>query len=61
MPANKTFGAQGTYILTGVKDYPIFMLDIWNSRHLSQSMHLWLPINFDDNGVPVVKWTDNPW
>lgn len=61
MPANKTFGGQGTYILNNVADYPIFMADIWNSRHLSQSMHLWLPINFDENGVPVIKWADNPW
>ncbi len=61
MPANKTFGGQGSYILNNVADYPIFMADIWNSRHLSQSMHLWLPINFDENGVPVIKWADNPW
>ena len=57
MPANKTFGAQGTYIYQ--KDgKPFFMADIWNDRHLSQSLHLWLPIEFDSNGTPVIKWVD---
>lgn len=58
MPANKTFGAQGTYILDGVFDKPIFMADIWNPRHLSQSLHLWLPIDFNAEGVPVIRWAD---
>lgn len=58
MPANKTFGAQGTYIMQ-VKDRFIFMADIWNPGHLSQSLHLWLPIDFDANGTPVIKWRKN--
>ncbi len=37
---------------------PIFMADIWNPRHLSQSLHLWLPIEFDANDVPVIRWAD---
>ena len=57
MPANKTFGAQGTYILE-VDDRPIFMADIWNPRHLSQSLHLWLPIQFGDDGTPLIRWVD---
>lgn len=56
MPANKTFGAQGTSILTvGEKLY--FMADIWNPRHLRNSLHLWLPIDFENN-KPVIKWCD---
>lgn len=58
MPASKTFGGQGTYILTDIFTEPVFMADIWNPDHLSNSLHLWLPISFDDNGVPVIKWTD---
>lgn len=58
MPANKTFGGQGTYILDGVFDEPVFMADIWNPEHLSNSLHLWLPISFDDDGVPVIRWSD---
>ena len=47
MPANKTFGAQGTFI------YQM-------NGHLSQSMHLWLPIEFDKEGTPVIRWVDKP-
>ena len=56
MPANKTFGAQGTYIFKKDTTY-IFMADIWNPRHLARSLHLWLPIQFNDEGVPVIPWT----
>ena len=65
-PASKTFGAQGTYILDtkslgikGTKSRFIFMADIWNPEHLSQSLHLWLPIEFGKDGKPVIKWTPN--
>ncbi len=58
MPADKTFGAQGTYIMKAGKEF-VFMADIWNPRHLSQSLHLWLPISFNEKGLPVIKWTDN--
>ena len=61
MPADKTFGAQGTYIMN-INDQPVFMADIWNPRHLSESLHLWLPIRFEDNeatgSIPVIEWTD---
>ena len=57
MPADKTFGAQGTYICR-MNGKTIFMADIWNPRHLSQSMHLWLPIELDPHGVPVIRWVD---
>ena len=59
MPANKTFGAQGTYIYQ-MNGKPIFMADIWNERHLSNSLHLWLPIEFGADGVPVIRWVDKP-
>jgi hypothetical protein len=61
MPANKTFGAQGTYILKHNGQF-IFMADIWNPRHLSNSLHLWLPIKFDKQQdgteLPVIEWVD---
>ena len=57
MPANKTFGAQGTYIMN-IGSTPVFMADIWNPRHLSESLHLWLPISFDEKNTPVIYWTD---
>lgn len=57
MPADKTFGAQGTYILN-IEGKIIFMADIWNPRHLSNSLHLWLPIHFKENGTPFIPWCD---
>lgn len=65
-PADKTFGAQGTYILDlkalgmsgfSTSDY-IFMADIWNPGHLSESLHIWLPIQFAEDGTPIIKWTE---
>ena len=61
--ADKTFGAQGTYIYkvetTAQKkmfhgaDF-VFMADMWNPKHLSDSRHLWIPITFE-NGQPTLK------
>lgn len=60
--AEKTFGAQATYILkledSKLKkafgsDY-LFMADIWKPDRLSDSRHLWIPIIFE-NGMPVLK------
>lgn len=61
--ADKTFGAQGTYIyytssekerkLFGGAEY-VFMADIWKPSELSNSRHLWIPINFED-GMPVLR------
>lgn len=60
--ADKTFGAQGTYIfkvetarerkLFGGADY-VFMADIWKPKELSDCRHLWIPIRFED-GMPVL-------
>ena len=36
-----------------VADY-VFMADMWNPEHLSDSRHLWIPIEFE-NGVPVLR------
>ena len=60
--ADKTFGAQATYILpltaTALQkafgtDF-LFMADIWNPKHLNDSRHLWIPIAFED-GKPVLR------
>ncbi len=53
--ANKTFGCQGTYILDlDGKHY--FMADRWNPRHLSHSLHVWLPIDYGTDGTPGITW-----
>ncbi len=60
--ADKTFGAQATYIYkletpalrkAFGSDF-IFMADIWNPKHLNDSRHLWIPIAFE-NGQPVLR------
>ena len=51
--ADKTFGGQGTYILQTGEGF-IFMADQWNTRHLRDSKHLWLPITFTADGKPQI-------
>lgn len=53
--AGQTFGAQGTYILD-LGDRQFFMADIWNPRHLSRSLHIWLPIQYKEDGTPTIPW-----
>ena len=53
--AEITFKAQGTYILENDSAL-IFMADIWNPKNLPDSRHLWLPISFDINGVPEIRY-----
>lgn len=59
--ANRTFGGQGTYVLKveGREDGFIFMADVWNPRHLRRSAHIWLPIEFQDDGTPHIPWRDS--
>ncbi|MCM1107440.1 MAG: glycoside hydrolase family 43 protein [Clostridium sp.] len=60
--ARRTFGAQGTYAFPVPgkgEDAYIFMADVWNPRHLSESLHVWLPVEFDTAGVPVLRWCDS--
>jgi len=55
--AKTTFGGQSTYILK-VADKPdtfIFMADIWRPEHPSDARYIWLPIEFGEGGVPVIR------
>jgi len=56
--ANKTFGGQGTYIFQHKGKF-IFMADMWNPRRLGESRHIWLPIEFDQDGMPVINWKES--
>lgn len=56
--ARKTFGGQGTYVLEVEPGRFLFMADVWNPQHLSESRHIWLPITFGADGKPVLRWTD---
>lgn len=53
--ADKTFGAQGTYVLALPDGRFLFMADIWKPESLLYSGYLWLPIRFDKNGIPVIS------
>ncbi|MCR4918752.1 MAG: glycoside hydrolase family 43 protein [Prevotella sp.] len=56
--AEKTFGGQSTYVLQTGRQY-IFMADIWRPRHPIDARYIWLPISFDAEGKPVVRWQES--
>ncbi|MEY8244924.1 glycoside hydrolase family 43 protein [Heminiphilus faecis] len=57
--AELTFGGQSTYILKRPdSDEFIFMADIWRPKHPSDARYIWLPIEFSDEGKPVIRWRD---
>ena len=60
--AEITFGGQSTFILPvqGRKDLFIFMADIWRPKNPIDARYIWLPIDFDHDGKPVLNWK-NEW
>ena len=56
--AKKTFGGQSTYILTMPDGQHIFMADIWRPKHPIDARYIWLPIDFGQDGKPVIKWPE---
>lgn len=58
--ADSTFHAQSTFVLPvrGRKNTFIFMADRWNKTDLEASRYIWLPLSFDAEGTPVVRWED---
>lgn len=58
--SKKSFNSQGTYVLkVEDTDTYIFMADRWNPESLKYSRYIWLPIEFDADGVPVIRWQDS--
>lgn len=59
--AKKSFHTQGTYIfkVEGTEDGFVFMADRWNPQSLKSSRHIWLPIDFEADGMPVIRWVDS--
>lgn len=57
--AKKTFGGQSTFILTMPDGQHIFMADIWRPKHPIDARYIWLPIDFGQDGKPVIKWPEN--
>lgn len=56
-----TFHSQSTYILPvqGKDDAFIFMADRWRPENPIDGRYIWLPIQFDDKGFPVLEWMDS--
>ncbi len=59
--AELTFGGQSTFVLPipGKQDAFMFMADIWRPKHPSDARYIWLPIQFKEDGTPVVEWMDS--
>ncbi|HBB06531.1 MAG TPA: beta-glucanase, partial [Bacteroides sp.] len=36
----------------------IFMADVWRPKHPSDARYIWLPIEFSEDGTPVIRWKD---
>ena len=55
-----TFDAQGTHIfrVPGKMDAFVFMADRWKQWNLADSRYVWLPMQFDAQGKPVIRWRD---
>ncbi|WP_294554658.1 family 16 glycosylhydrolase [uncultured Bacteroides sp.] len=58
--ADKTFGGQSTYVLPlqGTENQFVFMADNWRPKSLADSRYIWLPIRFDEKGIPFIEWID---
>ena len=58
---NTTFWSQSTYIIPvhGKKDAYIFTADRWIPENLGDSKYVWLPVLFDKNNIPFIKWNEN--
>jgi len=55
-----SFGSQSTQILPvyGKKNVFIYMGDRWTPDNLSDSRHIWLPVEWE-KGNPVIRWYPN--
>ena len=58
--ADKTFYAQSTYVqpIYGIKDKYLAMFDRWKKTDLKDSRYVWLPIEWSNDGMPVIPWKD---
>jgi len=53
-----TFHAQSTFVLSFENKKFIFMADKWRPGNPVDGRYVWLPIHFDENDIPYVKWYD---
>lgn len=57
-----TFRSQSTFVLpvVGKKNQFIFMADRWNPANAIDGRYVWLPVQFDEKGIPFLEWK-NEW
>lgn len=55
-----TFHSQSTFILPvqGKDDAFVFMADRWNPENAIDGRYVWLPVQFDEEGLPFLEWMD---
>ena len=60
--ADLTFHSQSTCLLPvqDKKNAFIFMADRWNPDNAIDGRYVWLPVRFDENGIPFLEWM-NQW
>lgn len=58
--ADLTFHSQSTFILPveGKKNVFIFMGDRWTPKYPSNARYIWLPVQFDETGMPKLEWKE---
>ncbi|MBP3557946.1 MAG: family 43 glycosylhydrolase [Thermoguttaceae bacterium] len=55
----KTFWSQSSYVLNvPEKKICVFIGDRWNPKNAIDGRYIWLPIQFDEKGVPFLEWRD---
>ena len=59
--ADKTFFCQSTFVLpiAGCTNQFIALFDLWKKWDLQDSRYVWLPLEFDPDGKPLVPWRDH--
>lgn len=58
--AEITYDSQSTFILPvhGKKDAFIFMADRWRPQNAIDGRYVWLPVQFDKQGIPFLEWME---
>ena len=58
--AELTFHSQSTFVLPvqGKENAFIYMGDRWNPENAIDGRYVWLPIQFNENGIPFLEWMD---
>ncbi len=58
---NLTFRSQSTYVIpvVGKENTFIFMADRWNPKNAIDGRYVWLPVQFDADGMPYLEWKDS--